>query len=414
MSDLVKEGWVERMQATVTPHDTWDLAVDLYKRLGFDEDETAEAARAQGHSKVPAPTKPQGQGEGEGEGDGPPTGEAVETDKDPEGGQGQVVSWKDAVLSEHNEWQAKEDGAPPGNIGIDWRDYQKGNTGLMPAHMINVMDCRGNKYKVEAEDTYWSHCGSPESFLPDNKEGRIFGNRIRRYLQAKRRTRVKRETYHGRLDKSSLTKLALPPVDGGEWNKRLFYQHQDRQELNTCIHVLTDWSGSMDGNKMIYAADASARLVHVFDRILKVPVQLAAFTNGRTPCDIGLIKKFSDKSMSPQKLAENFSKVYKFSSANNDADSVMWAYRQLLARKEQRKILIVLSDGCPAGSYTGSSHSNLKAVTKAIEMGGRVEIWGVGICSDAVSEYYTNHKVLHSSAEINNTLFDIIKQGAYK
>ena len=184
--------------------------------------------------------------------------------------------------------------------------------------------------------------------------------------------------------------------------------------MDTCIHVLTDWSGSMQGDKMVHAADASGRLVHTFDRVLRVPVQLAAFTNGTTRCDIGLIKSFKERSVSPEDIAAGFSKFYKYSSANNDADAVMWAYNQLLRRDEERRILIVLSDGCPAGAYAGSGHSNLEHVCKTIQQEAKIELYGVGIMSGAVKNYYKNVRVLKKPEDINNTLFQIIKEGVKK
>lgn len=420
LDDLVTEGWVGKFKATKDEHDTWDVACDLYKRLFPNADENqVEKLRTKGHSMQ------SNDGEGDSEnGDGAQVVSGDEGEQSEDGAkgdeegtglpedEGKVISWKDAVLSEHNEWKQKEDGAQPGNVGIDWTDYKKGNVQLMPPEMINVMDCRTKQFTPEQGLKWGRYDGTPESFLSDNAQARQFANQIRRYIQAQGRVRVETEKYHGRLDKRSLVKLALPPIDGGEYNKRLFYDMIPGKALNTCIHVLTDWSGSMQGKKMEYAADASGRLVHTFDRVLRVPVQLAAFTNGRTRCDIGLIKAFNDRSVSPMDIATAFSRFYKFSSANNDADSVMWAYRQLKKRKEQRKILIVLSDGCPAGSWgRGSSSSNLKFVTDFIQKEREIELYGVGICSNAVETYYENNKVLHGPEAINNTLFEIIKQG---
>jgi len=418
---LHQEGYVDKLLATEDEHDTWDLAVDLYKRLFPERDQDeAEQHRKDGHSMEPAPPDESNESESNAGSDTADKQDGDVGESDLQDGEdddseatkqeGTVVSWKDAVLSEHNEWKPKEDGEIAGNVGIDWTDYTQGEVALMPQNMVNVIDCRSRDLDVEHSDS----CATPEAFLPDNTGSRAFGNQIRRYLQAQRRTRVRRERYHGRLDKSSITRLAMPPIDGGEWNKKLFYDMTQRKELNTAVHVLTDWSGSMQGTKMVHAADASGRLVHVFDRVLRVPVQLAAFTNGRTRCDIGLIKAFNDRSISPRMIAENFSKFYKFSSANNDADSLMWAYNQLMKRDEERKILMVLSDGCPAGAWAGSSSSNLRHVCNQIEKEGKVELYGVGICSDAVADYYSNYKILNDSSEINNTLFDIIKAGAYR
>jgi hypothetical protein len=418
--ELVSEGWVERFQGTKNPHDCWDVAVDLYKRLYPDADEQeTEEQRAKGHAKAGPPPDPSNSSTGDSpsEGEGQCAAQAGQGDEasgdDKTPAEGMVVSWKDAVISEHNEWQPKQDGAVPGNIGIDWKDYQKGSVGLMPQGMVNVMDCTTTQFTPEPHDD-WDGIGTPESFMPDNSQARAFGNQVRRYLQSLTRSKVVTEKYHGRINKAALTKLVLPPIDGGEWNKKLFYEMDKRTGKDTCIQVLTDWSGSMQGQKMVHAADASGRLVAVFDRILRMPVQLAAFTNGRTKCDIGLIKKFQSRSTSPEDIATGFSRFYKFSSANNDADAVMWGYNQLLKRKESRKILIVLSDGAPAGQWAGHGRDNLRHVCKTIEREGKIELWGVGIQSDAVSNYYKHHQVLHDSSEINNTLFTIIKEGAQR
>jgi len=181
---------------------------------------------------------------------------------------------------------------------------------------------------------------------------------------------------------------------------------------DTAIFVLTDWSGSMSGYKMSQAADAAQRLVHTFDRVLNVPVALAAFSNKRSECDIGYIKKFTARGTPAEEIARRFADFYRWCSANNDADAVNWAYHELLKRKESRKMLIVLSDGCPAGSYGSSSgYDNLKYVTNYIESAGRVELYGIGINSSAVETYYTNVKVLEDAHDINDTLFNIIKDG---
>jgi len=430
LNDLHSEGYVDKMLATKDPHDTWDLAVDLYKRLFPERDEDeAEQQRSDGHSMQPAPPSESSGEDGQvgevsgmddesedgagSQSKGTVEGEEDKTSAKAKKQQGTVISWKDAVLSEHNEWKPKKDGDVAGSIGIDWTDYKAGSVVLMPQKLVNVIDCRGHDQQVQT-GRHGDNEGTPESFMPDNTGSRAFGNQIRRYLQSQRRTKVRRERYHGNLDKSSIVRLGMPPIDGGDWNKKLFYDMVQRKELNTAIHVLTDWSGSMQGTKMVHAADASGRLVYVFDRVLRVPVQLAAFTNGRTRCDIGLIKGFKDRSISPRQIAENFSKFYKYSSANNDADSVMWAYNQLIRRKEERKILIVLSDGAPAGAYGGSGSSNLKHVCRSIERDSKVELYGVGIESNAVETYYSNAKVLHDSDEINKTLFEIIREGAYR
>lgn len=408
IEELLKEDWITRMRNGSSPQDTWNITIDLAKRLYPDNDEEEyEQIREAGLSEEDTPrdvsqdTMPdsQNQEKGDSTGEGESIGEGEQAGEDT-GEEGMVISWKDAVLSEHNEWEANDES--PGVIGIDWTDYQKGSVALMPTNKINVIDLS----KSKSAPFGW------QRYLPHNEQSRILANRMRRYIQAEARSKVSRDKYHGRLDKASIVKLALPPVDKGEYNKKIFYDLERKTMKDTCIFVLTDWSGSMMGKKMELAADASQRLVYVFERILRLPVALAAFSDGRSECDIGYIKPWNTRGMSCEEIAKRFAKFYYWTSANNDGDSVHWAWQQILKRKEHRKILIVVSDGCPAGSWkSASGHSTLQYVTKTIEQDGRVELYGVGVNSDAVSTYYTNHKVLKSADCINETLFQLVKEG---
>lgn len=415
IGELLKEDWIKRMREGTNPHDTWDIALDLAKRLYPDNpEEEYEEIRKAGHEQEYRNPDQDSMGDARGkkqESTGEPDEDKGNSDKlmggedgdnEDTSGEGKVVSWKDCVLSEHNEW-AQQDGNP-GSIGIDWsgKDERGVAPVLMPTNLINVVDLS----KSKANDSNWN------AYMPHNEESRAFANRIRRYIQAEARSTVDKEKYHGRLDKSALVRLAMPPIDKGEYNKKIFYDQRKHTMKDTAIFVLTDWSGSMMGSKMRLAADASQRLVHVFERILKVPVALAAFSDSYSACDIGYIKPYNTRGLPPEEIARRFAKFYHYTSANNDADALHWAWKEIASRKEARKILIVLSDGCPAGQWGRSSPStNLKYITKQIEKEGRVELYGVGIISDAVESYYTNCKLLDSAEQINETLFNIIKEG---
>ena len=369
-NELVDEGWHTRIQQTKTPHDTWDVAVDLAKRLypNNDQDEYEDIRQA-GHAKSgeqrddEQSSMPDSQGQGQVSEDGGEEegGGAASSDE------GTVVSWKDVVLSEHNEWTGV------GTVGIDWsgKDDEE-RTAYMPIDEVNVIDY----------DTKDTDCRGWQSYLPTEQSSRTFANRMRRYIQAEQRVQVDRERYNGRIDKSSLVRVALPPINGGDYNKRIFYDMKKRTMKDTAIMVMVDWSGSMMGRKKHYAADAAQRLVWCFDRVLNVPVALAAFSDGRS------------------------------TSANDDADAIHWAWHQLMQRKEERKMLIVLSDGCPTSGYAGGwGDAELKHLVKMIEERGDVDIYGIGICSNAVERYYTNHKIIQSPEEINQALFECIREG---
>ena len=397
---LISEGWVDTFRATKTVQDTWKVACDLANRLFPGHKKEYEMLKNRGlamTSPHKQKSKPEKMKVGAGE-------------QDPDA-EGMVVSWKDCVLSEHTEWTEKKDDKVAGNVGIDWagKFEQPKGACLMPLHLINVVDMK--QTKATGGRRSYNRTTDWHEYMPDNAAARQFANRVRRYLQAQQRSKVERHKYHGKLDKASIVKLALPPIEGGDYNKKIFYTQYKSNLKDTAIFVLTDWSGSMSGGKKRSAADASQRLVYTMERILRIPVALACFSNAKTRCDIGYIKPFGTRGITQEEIAKRFLKFNWYTSANNDADALNWAYHQLKRRREARKILIVLSDGCPAGSWSGHGGTNLKYLTRQIEKDGLVELYGVGIHSSAVREYYTNYRVLNGPDEINNTLFNLIKGG---
>ena len=411
-NELENEGWVKKFRNTTTETDTWNVSVDLAKRLYPDNDQSEyESIRQAGIDGA--------NGEGEPRDTSKDTMQQADGDKSKDEGEGnnseevddtRVVSWRDVVLSDHD---INKD-APPGGVAIDWEGYgHKEKAYVMPTNKINVIDLSRDRDDLYAEAApyYRSSKSKWKDYMPTDAQAKQFANQVRRYIQSKARSVVVKEKYHGKIDRSALIRLVLPPIDGGEYNKRIFYDQRKHTLKDTAIFVLTDWSGSMIGTKMHYAADASQRLVYTFDRILNIPVALAAFSDRSSDCDVGYIKPYNTRGMSSKEIAERFDKFRIYSCGNNDSDAVHWAWQQILKRKESRKILMVLSDGAPTDSWHGHAHINLKFITKAIEKDGRVELYGIGIMSDAVKNYYTNYKVLNSAEEINNTLFNVIKEG---
>jgi len=421
ITELESEGWVHKLRATKNPHDTWDVAVDLAKRLypEADQDEYEEIRQA-GHdmaqprddskssfedaqSKVQA-TKQRGDSATQGENKGAPGNEQGDGNTE---GEGKTVNWKDCVVSQHNEWAPDKNGGP---LGITWQGrVGQGGSALAPTNLINVIDL--GKEKQKEERGYWHRPVNYTQFMPSDANSRAFANKIRRYIQAKARSVVRKDREYGKIDKGNLYRLGMPAVDGGQWNKKIFYDQRKHTMKDTAIFVLVDWSGSMMGTKMQYAADAAQRLVWCFDRVLNVPVALAAFSDRVSFCDIGYIKPWNTRGMSAEEIAKRFKKFYWYTSGNNDADAVHWAYQNLSKRKESRKILIVLSDGAPAGSWKGHSDDALRMATKLIQKDKRVELYGVGIMDDSVKDYYKNWQVVHDVHDISPALFNLIKQG---
>lgn len=420
--ELIDEGWVEKLRDTKDPHDTWNLAVDLAKRLYPDDEEEQQEyeeirdagndesgpQRDDSNSKFKDAQSCSQSKEGGEQG----TAEGKDTDGEGDAtelgdGEGRTVSWEDCVLSEHNEWSKDR---PGGLLGITWGGKPPGNVKLAPTNKINVIELSKSQRKTHHRD--YGRTVSSDNFMPNDEANRAFASKIRRYIQAQARSVVRKEREHGNIDRGNLYRLAMPAIDGGNWNKKIFYDQRKHTMQDTAIFVLVDWSGSMIGRKMEYAAEAAQRLIHTFDKVLHIPVACAAFTDRDTFCDIGYVKRFTERNMQASQIADNFAKFYYYTCGNNDGDSVNWAYQEILKRKEARKILIVISDGAPAGSWAGADyHSTLQYITKHIEADPRVDLYGVGLMNNSVENYYSNYQVVKCPEDITPALFNVIKDG---
>lgn len=234
-----------------------------------------------------------------------------------------------------------------------------------------------------------------------------FCNQARRLLQIKQATYYTHGHKHGKLDMARVWRAGMPPIDSGDWNSRIFKKKRSNGDItDTAIQVLTDWSGSMGGTKAQCGAQAAGLLNDAFSRVLHIPLEILAFTtNGSRPI-IGIIKPFS-KGASADQVAQRFHSFLTHMSGNNDADSIQFAYARLVKRKEKRKILIVLSDGCPADGV-GDPVYALKTVVQDIESKGIVEIYGIGIMDYNVKRFYSRHRIVKAASEIGPCLIELL------
>jgi cobalamin biosynthesis protein CobT len=168
----------------------------------------------------------------------------------------------------------------------------------------------------------------------------------------------------------------------------------------------------MSGVKYVTAAKASSLINDAFANVLHVPLSIAAFTSsGPTPV-IGLMKGFNER-VNDTEMADRFVRFSTRMSGNNDADVVLWAYHEILKRKEKRKIIIVLSDGSPADGL-GDPYYALQTVTNEILREGRVDLYGIGIMDYNVRAFYPKHKVINRVSELENALVDVMSKALTK
>ena len=406
---LISEGWHKKFLATDTVKDTWDLAHELAKRLYDGEENKKEIEKTEGKGPTTAkkkgkPAKLKGTGGTAGSGAGDQTDEKGEGECGIE--EGYNVPWETVTFSEHDNLDKKgaDRTTGTGGVGITWEGFTGGEVGLCPDKHSYTHDARTHRGYGAAHSN---------DYIPCDKESRALANQIRRYIQSKARARIRKERTEGRIDKGSIVRLKLPPIDGGEYNRRLFYDFTKQEIRDTAVSVLVDWSGSMMGRKAFHATKAANKLAWTLHKQIGIPVEINAFTVCRSKYhDNIIVKPFKERNFTMEDLGQRWANIKDLMGGNADGDAVLFAYKRLLKRKESRRILIVLSDGAPTDAYDGGhADANVRYMTKLIDNDPRVELWGIGICSSTVSRYYKQNLVLHRSEEINPTLFKIVKRG---
>jgi cobaltochelatase CobT len=233
-------------------------------------------------------------------------------------------------------------------------------------------------------------------------------NKLQRQLLAKQNRAWEFDLEEGLLDSSKLTRIIMDP-----YNSLSFMKEKDLDFKDTIVTLLIDNSGSMRGRPITIAALCADILSRTLERC-SVKVEVLGFTtkNWKGGKSREAWTK-NDKPKNPGRLNDLRHIIYKGAdtqwrqSKNNiglmlkegllkeniDGEAISWAYNRIKKRKEERKILMVISDGAPVDDSTLSVNSgdflekHLKKMVKFIETKGDVEILAIGIGHD-VSRYY--------------------------
>ena len=233
-------------------------------------------------------------------------------------------------------------------------------------------------------------------------------NKLQRQLLAKQNRSWEFDLEEGLLDSSKLTRIIIDP-----FNSLSFKKEKDLDFKDTVVTLLIDNSGSMRGRPITIAAICADILSRTLERC-SVKVEILGFTTknwkgGKSREEWN--KK--DKPNNPGRLNDLRHIIYKSADShwrqakdnlglmlkegllkeNIDGEAISWAYNRLKKRKEERKILMVISDGAPVDDSTLSVNSgnflekHLKKTVNFIENKNDVEILAIGIGHD-VSRYY--------------------------
>jgi len=234
-------------------------------------------------------------------------------------------------------------------------------------------------------------------------------NKLQRRLLAKQNRSWNFDLEEGMLDTSKLPRIIMDP-----FNSLSFKKEKDIEFKDTLVSILIDNSGSMRGKPISVAAICADILSRTLERCA-VKVEILGFTTKHWKGGLSREKWMkNEKPTLPGRLNDLRHIIYKSADTpwrqaknnmglmlkegllkeNIDGEALKWAYNKMNRRKEDRKILMVISDGAPVDDSTLSTNtsdyleSNLKKTVKWIENKTNIELLAIGIGHD-VTRYYT-------------------------
>jgi cobaltochelatase CobT len=259
--------------------------------------------------------------------------------------------------------------------------------------------------------------------------GRL-ANRLQRRLLAQQNRSWNFDLEEGILDPARLPRIILDPHQplSFKWEK-------DTEFRDTVVTLLLDNSGSMRGRPITVAATCADILARTLERC-GVKVEILGFTTrawkGGQSRESWLQ---NGKPASPGRLNDLRHIVYKSADSpwrrarrnlglmmregllkeNIDGEALDWAHQRLLARPEQRRILMVISDGAPVDDSTLSVNSgnylerHLRHIIEEIETRSPVELIAIGIGHD-VTRYYRRAVTIVDAEELGGAMTDNLAQ----
>ena len=233
-------------------------------------------------------------------------------------------------------------------------------------------------------------------------------NKLQRKLLAKQNRSWDFDLEEGTLDTSKLTRIIIDP-----FNSLSFKKEKETNFKDTLVTILIDNSGSMRGKPISVAAICADILSRTLERC-SVKVEVLGFTTKHWKGGLSREKWTNNKKPKfPGRLNDLRHIIYKSADTpwrqakknmglmlkegllkeNIDGEALRWAFNKTNKRKEERKILMVISDGAPVDDSTLSANlsnyleNDLKNTVNLIEQLSSIELLAIGIGHD-VKRYY--------------------------
>ena len=251
-------------------------------------------------------------------------------------------------------------------------------------------------------------------------------NRLQRRLMAQQTRHWEFDLEEGILDTSRLARVIAAP------SYSLSYKREKPTEFrDTVVSLLIDNSGSMRGRPITLAAMSADILARTLERC-GVKAEILGFTTRAWKGGLSRDKWLKEgKASLPGRLNDLRHIVYKGADQpwrharrnlglmlregllkeNIDGEALLWAHERLLARKEQRRILMVISDGAPVDDSTLSVNpgnyleQHLRAVIGWIENRSSVELAAIGIGHD-VTRYYSRAVTISDMEQLGSVMME--------
>lgn len=227
-----------------------------------------------------------------------------------------------------------------------------------------------------------SGAGELEDVLANSQQLRT---RLAAAMEATARIKVTPRIHGSRLDSRGIHKLFTG-------DHRVFVRKDPARKVNTAVQLLLDRSGSMSGNAVQLARKAALAATVGLGQIHGCKVAAAAFP------EIEVLKTFDEQARG---AAGRF--VIGATGSTPLGPAMIWAASQLVARREERKMLVVVTDGQP---------DNVAQVKQLVSMyaASGVEVIGVGINTTSVKSLYPVSVVIDSVEALAGALFGVINQ----
>ncbi len=251
-------------------------------------------------------------------------------------------------------------------------------------------------------------------------------NRLQRRLMAKQTRAWEFDLEEGLLDAARLSRVIVNPL-----TPLSFKIEKDTSFRDTVVSILIDNSGSMRGRPITIAAMSADILARTLERC-GVKVEILGFTTRAWKG--GMARETwmkAGKPPRPGRLNDLRHIVYKAADApwrrarrnlglmlregilkeNIDGEALLWSHNRLIGRSEQRRILMVISDGAPVDDSTLSVNPgsylerHLKSVIDWIERSSPVELIAIGIGHD-VTRYYRRAVTIIDAEQLGGTMVD--------